>query len=80
MAKDRICNGCMNNNNGWCKVRKTNQGLKDLMECEFKKTDSLVKLQNYLEQKKFELEVDNNSYNRGVVKGLEVALKIVEEK
>lgn len=37
MAKDRICNDCKYNNNGWCKARKTNKGLRDLLECDFKK-------------------------------------------
>lgn len=43
MAKDRICNDCKYNNNGWCKARKTNKGLKDLLECEFKKSNKLDK-------------------------------------
>ena len=32
------------------------------------------RLKKYYEQKKLELEVDNNSYNRGFVKGLEMAM------
>lgn len=42
----------------------------------FTRTD-LDKLKDYYEQKKFELEIENNAYNRGVVKGLEVAIKIM---
>ncbi len=79
MAKERLCTKCTYNNNGWCNKRKTNKGLKDLTDCEYRKTDNLTKLENYLEQKRFELEVENNSYNRGVVRGLEIALKIMKE-
>lgn len=79
MAKERLCTKCTHNNNGWCNKRKTNKGLKELTDCEFRETDNLIKLENYLEQKKFELEVENNSYNRGVVKGLEIALKIMRK-
>lgn len=79
MAKDRICNNCTYNNNGWCKARKTNKGLKDLIECEYKKTDKLERLEEYKEQKKFELNIENNAYNRGVVKGLEIALAIMKQ-
>lgn len=84
MAKDRICNGCAYNNNGWCTMRKTNQGLKDLTTCEYKPDNKIedvdskvLKLEEYLGQKKFELTVDNNAFNRGVVKGLEYALLIM---
>lgn len=79
MAKNSLCKNCTHNNNGWCNVRKTNKGLKDLIECEYRKTDNLVRLQGFLEQKKFELQIENNSFNRGLVKGLEIALKIMEE-
>lgn len=79
MGKDRICNGCANNNNGWCKARKTNKGLRNLTTCEFRKDDSLLKLERYYEQKKYELELENNAFNRGVIKGLEIALKIMRE-
>ena len=41
MAKDRLCTDCIYNNNGWCKARKTNKGLRDLLECEFKKSDRI---------------------------------------
>ena len=79
MAKERLCTKCIYNNNGWCNKRKTNKGLKELSDCEYRQIDELVKLNDYLEQKKFELEVENNSYNRGVVKGLEIALKIMRK-
>jgi hypothetical protein len=79
MGKDKICNGCVYNNNGWCKARKTNQGLKDLVTCEYRKTDNLVRLEGFIEQKKFELGIQKTSYNRGVLDGLEIALKIMKE-
>ena len=79
MAKERLCTKCTYNNNGWCNKRKTNKGLKELIDCEYRKTDKLIRLENYLEQKRFELEVENNSFNRVMVKGLEIALKIMEE-
>lgn len=40
----------------------------------------LMTLKDYLKQKKFELEIENNSYNRGVVKGIELSLAILEAK
>ena len=42
------------------------------------KITNIDKLQGYYKQKKFELEIENNAYNRGVVKGMEIALKIME--
>ena len=57
--------------------RKTNKGLKELTDCEYRKTDSAVKLNNFLEQKKLELEIEDNAFNRGMVKGLEIALRIL---
>lgn len=41
MAKDRICNDCRYYKNGWCKARKTNKGLGDLLECDFKKSNKI---------------------------------------
>lgn len=79
MAKERLCTNCTYNNNGWCNKLKTNKGLKDLTNCEYRETDKMVKLNDYLIQKKFELEIDNNSFNRGLIKGLEIAIKIIEE-
>lgn len=79
MAKERLCTNCTYNNNGWCTVRKTNKDLKDLLECEYKKINSIVKLEKYLEQKEFEVKMENTSYNRGLIKGLEIALKIISE-
>ena len=79
MAKERLCTNCTYNNNGWCNKRKTNKGLRELTDCEYRKTESTVKLNNFLEQKRFELEIEDNDYNRGVVKGLEIALKILKE-
>lgn len=78
MAKERLCTNCTYNNNGWCNKRKTNKGLRDLTDCEYRKTESTVKLNNFLEQKRFELEIEDNDYNRGIVKGLEIALKILK--
>ena len=79
MAKERLCTNCTYNNNGWCNKRKTNKGLRELTDCEYRKTESTVKLNNFLEQKRFELEIEDNDYNRGIVKGLEIALKILNE-
>ena len=78
MSKERLCTNCTYNNNGWCNKRKTNKGLKELTDCEYRKTESTVKLYNFLEQKRFELEIEDNDYNRGMVKGLEIALKILK--
>lgn len=61
-------------NNGWCNKRKTN--------CEYMKTDSLVKLKNYYEQKKWEYENiddEHNNGNEGILKGLEIAINIMSE-
>ena len=79
MAKERLCTNCTYNNNGWCNKRKTNKGLKELIDCKYRKTESTVKLNNFLEQKRFELENEDNAFNRGMVKGLEIALKILNE-
>lgn len=35
MSKNYLCKDCNYNNNGWCKKRKI-QGLKSILECEFK--------------------------------------------
>lgn len=80
MAKERLCTNCTYNNNGWCNKRKTNKGLKELTDCEYRKTESTVKLNNFLEQKRFELEIEDNAFNRGMVKGLEIALRILNEE
>ena len=79
MAKEKLCTNCTYNNNGWCNKRKTNKGLRELTDCEYRKTESTVKLNNFLEQKRFELEIEDNDYNRGIVKGLEIALRILNE-
>ncbi|MGG7144915.1 hypothetical protein ACQPVP_15850 [Clostridium nigeriense] len=82
MAKERLCTNCTYNNNGWCNKRKTNKGLKDLSNCEYRKTNNLAKLQSYYEQKKWEYEnIDNehNIFNQGSLIGLEIAIKIMSE-
>ena len=79
MAKERLCTNCTYNNNGWCNKRKTNKGLKDLTDCEYRKTENTVKLNNFLEQKRFELEIEDNAFNRGMIKGLEIALRILND-
>lgn len=38
----------------------------------------IMTLRDCVKQKKLELEIDNNAYNRGFLKGLEMALKIME--
>ena len=79
MAKERLCTNCTYNNNGWCNKRKTNKGLKDLTDCEYRKTENTVKLNNFIEQKRFELEIEDNAFNRGMLKGLEIALRILND-
>lgn len=79
MAKERLCINCTYNNNGCCNKRKTNKGLKELTDCKHRKTESTVKLNNFLEQKRFELGIEDNAFNRGMVKGLEIALRILNE-
>lgn len=82
MAKERLCTNCTFNNNGWCKARKTNKGLKDLLDCEYRKVDNLVKLQDYFNQKKWDYEnidIEHSVTNKGILKGLEIALKIMSE-
>ena len=79
MGKERLCINCTYNNNGWCNKRKTNKGLKELTDCKYRKTESTVKLNNFLEQKRFELEIEDNDFNRGMVKGLEIALRILND-
>ena len=79
MTKERLCTKCTYNNNGWCNKRKTNKGLKDLTDCEYRKTENTVKLNNFLEQKRFELEIEDNAFNRGMIKGLEIALRILND-
>ena len=58
---------------------KEDKGLKELSDCKYRKTESIVKLNNFLEQKRFELEIEDNAFNRGMVKGLEIALRILNE-
>lgn len=36
MAKNTLCIDCKYYNNGWCNKRKTNKGLKELIDCEYK--------------------------------------------
>ena len=51
-------------------------------DCEYRKTDSLVKLKGYYEQKKWEYEnVDDehNIGNEGILKGLEIAINIMSK-
>lgn len=80
MSKERICNNCTFNNNGWCSKRKTNKGLKDLTECEYMQNDRLTKLKRYYDQKKFEYECSYDDFSirdEGILKGLEIAIKIM---
>ena len=50
------------------------------LDSENKKQNNLVKLENYLEQKQFELKIDNNPYDRGIVKGVKIALAILKNE
>lgn len=82
MAQKRLCTECAYNNNGWCNKRKTNKGLKELSDCEYRKTNNLAKLQRYYEQKKWEYEnidCEHNIGNEGILKGLEIAINIMSE-
>lgn len=76
---DKICNGCEYNNNGWCKARKTNQGLKDLTVCEFRKDNKIQRIEEYLKNRRFMLSIENTAYDRGIITGLEMALKIFKD-
>ena len=58
---------------------KEDKGIKELTDCKYRKTEATVKLNNFLEQKRFELEIEDNVFNRGMVKGLEIALRILNE-
>lgn len=80
MAKNEFCLECVNYNNGWCNSKKTNQGLKYLSGCEFRKTKEDNRLEQYLEQKRFELEIEDTDYNRGIVRGLEMAVLITNKE
>lgn len=80
MSKEKICKEREFNNNGWCNKRKTNKGLKDLTECEYRKDSKIATLERYLEQKKFELQIENTHYNRGIIKGIEIALMVIKNK
>lgn len=80
--KERLCTKCTYNNNGWCNARKTNKGLKDLVDCEYRKTDNLIKLQEYFNQKKWEydnIDIEHSVVNKGILKGLEIALQIMNK-
>ena len=82
MGKERLRSKCTYNNNDWCNKRKTNKGLRDLTDCEYRETDNLVKLKGYYEQKKWEYEnVDDehNIGNEGILKGLEIAINIMSK-
>ena len=80
MAKNKLCSECVHNNNGWCNKLKTNKGLKDLIECTHKQTEETTDLNSILALKKKELEVDNSSFNRGIIKGLELAINVLNNK
>ena len=58
---------------------KEDKGLKELTDCKYRKTEATVKLNNFLEQKRFELEIEDNAFNRGMIKGLEIALRILND-
>lgn len=59
------------------KQKEENQFLKEVA-LQSRERTQLEKLEEYKEQKKFELCVENNAYNRGYIKGLEIAIKIME--
>ena len=47
MAKNTLCIDCNYYNNGWCKKRKTNQGLKDLLDCEYNTNKKIENIEKY---------------------------------
>ena len=82
MVKERLCTDCIYNNNGWCDKRKINRRLRYLTDYEYRKTDSLLKLKGYYEQKKWEYENiddEHNIENEGILKGLEIAINIMSK-
>lgn len=63
------------------KCTNCKKGLTHLTDCECRKTDSLVKLKAYYEQKKWEYENiddEHNIGNEGILKGLEIAINIMK--
>lgn len=89
MAKERLCTKCKFNNNGWCEKLKTNKNLKLLTECVFReidaelnleevKNDKTIALENCIKQKELELKIHNNTFNKGVIEGLKIALLIMK--
>lgn len=79
---DRLCNNYIYNNNGWYITRKNNKGLGDLTVCKYRKTDRLINLKSYYEQKKWEYEnidYEHNIENEGILKGLKIAINIMSK-
>lgn len=79
MAKNHLCKDCTHNNNGWCNIRKTNQGLKDLPSCEFKEGSGIARVIAYLENKRMEYEINPTPLNEGIVQGLELAIAMMKQ-
>lgn len=79
MAKERLCTKCNFNKNGWCQKLKTNKNLKDLTKCEFREESMVLKLKEHIALKELELKVNNNSFNRGIIQGLKIALLAIEK-
>lgn len=50
--------------------------LDNYKKLEEQKKYGIMTLMDCIKQKKLELEIDNNAYNRGFLKGLEMALKM----
>lgn len=78
MSRDRICTGCEHDKNGWCKARKTNKGLRELTKCEFRSDSKINKLKELRALKLMEYEIDKSLYTSGVIKGIDLALSIIE--
>lgn len=56
--------------------------IKELIDCEDRNTNNLLKLQKYYEQKKWEYEnidCEHNIGNEGILKGLEIAINIMSK-
>lgn len=89
----RICTNCIHNNNGWCQAKKTNKDLRNLENCDLKKTEQIVheetvenKIQKIIELLKIELytysmnnEISNHTLTKGKIYGLEIALELLNK-
>lgn len=78
MAKERVCTGCEHNNNGWCKIKKTNKGLKELEFCDERRDNKIGMVQGFIKAKTYEYSVNPSEKLKGELDGLKIALSIME--